>query len=423
MKKFNRRNFIKSGILSTVPIFSRTDSKSSNTINTDDINPINGILNIKLFGAKGKNTDDTLAFKRALDYLHSGNGGSLYIPSGNYLIDPETLILLKPCKIFGDGKSSKITPTNINAAKKNINGVCFEIKSNSCIIEDLEINNFSVAIKWDEKQQININRCHLYQNRIGILCKNAYINTISNNYLTFNSVGIVAISQSFQLLIINNVIDNNISYQKKGGVGILLSGSTGCEVRSNTIEGNRNLENGIGCGIYITGVCSSLNIIGNWFEVNYEKEKINTKYAVDIYCSNDIKAENDSFQTNLINALFHKELIDVAKGTAYGSINIRDNCHVKTPHGIIFSYFNYGRISISGETFTGDSSFNNKPILIRSSGNNYYNTVINVSDIREQNTSGNTSITNKRMTSGKDGKLLFMDDNFSHTGILEINYN
>jgi hypothetical protein len=166
-----------------------------------------------------------------------------------------------------------------------------------------------------------------------------------------------------------------------------------------------------------------LNIIGNWFEVNYEKEKINTKYAVDIYCSNDIKAENDSFQTNLINALFHKELIDVAKGTAYGSINIRDNCHVKTPHGIIFSYFNYGRISISGETFTGDSSFNNKPILIRSSGNNYYNTVINVSDIREQNTSGNTSITNKRMTSGKDGKLLFMDDNFSHTGILEINYN
>lgn len=422
MKIFSRRNFIKSGLFSTLPICNIIDTKSSSTLEKNGNIENNGAINVKMFGAKGARTDDTAAFKKALDYLHSLDGGALYIPCGNYLVDAGTLVLLKPCKIYGDGKSSKIIPTNIKKAKSNIDGVCFEIKSNSCIIEDIEINNFSVAIKWNEKQQININRCHLYQNRIGILCENAYINNISNNYITFNSIGIVAISQSFQLLIINNVIDNNISYNEGGGIGILLSGTTGCEIRSNTIEGNRNLNNGVGCGIYVSGVCSSLNIIGNWFEVNYEKGKENAKSAVDIYCANGVKAERDNFQNNLIKSLFPKDLTRVARGTAYGSINIRDNCHVKTPYGIIFSYFNFGRISISGETFVGDSMFFNKPILIRNSENNYYNTIINITDIREQNTSGDVSVTNKRMNSGNEVKLLFFDDRFSHTGKLEINH-
>ena len=380
-------------------------------------------LNIKWFGATGTSSNDTDAFKNAIDYLNSTNCASLFIPSGIYIVSPSIIKLKKSCKIFGDGKSSIIKPDNNHRAKEQKNAAGIEILSSGCIIEDIQIRDYAIGIKWNKLQQINIIRCHIFQNSIGIHCTDAYINNISNNYLTFNNIGIVSLGQSYQLLIISNVIDNNISIIK-GGIGIFLSGSNGCEIRSNTIEGNRNMKKGAGCGIYIAGVCTKLNIIGNWFEINFEKDNINTNIGVDIYCANGMDNYiSDKHQSKLIENIIPDELVSYAINTAYGSLNIRDNIHISTPFAIILSYFHYGRVSISGQIFTGDNRFLNKPIYLRNNLNRFYNTVINLYDNREQNTYGNTANITRNMLSGINNSLLFLESNFQATGNLTINYD
>jgi hypothetical protein len=71
-----------------------------------------GIYNVKEFGAIGDgNTDDTIAFKSAMAYIASRNGGTLQIPEGDFVItSPVTL----PSGIIIQGISgiSTLAPTN-----------------------------------------------------------------------------------------------------------------------------------------------------------------------------------------------------------------------------------------------------------------------------------------------------------------------
>ena len=63
-------------------------------------------INVKLFGVKGDGiTDDTQAFKEALDYFKSTNveTNTLYIPKGEYVIS-DTLHLHSVVCLKGDGR-------------------------------------------------------------------------------------------------------------------------------------------------------------------------------------------------------------------------------------------------------------------------------------------------------------------------------
>ena len=374
--------------------------------------------NILEFGAKGDGSDDTLAFKKAIELINKGELSSLYIPSGTYKIDTDICIIRNKCKIYGDGSTSILQPIDIKYAKRNANSTAINIQSNSCIIEDINIQHFYTAIKWNTKQQININRCHISYNTIGIMTIDGYINSISNNYICFNKIGIVSLGKSFQLLIQSNVIDNNIS-QEIGGIGILLMGSNGCEIRYNTIEGNRNLTNGIGCGIFAVGICSKLNIIGNWFEVNYELGKQDVSLSSDIYFFNKDYV-NINAHKKIVSCLILEELMKHLNQSSYGSLNIRDNVFIYTPTNILLTNFNFGRVSITGNTFTGNEAFSNKSIYVTHKENAYYNTTVYIHDNCIQNISGNSNIVNKRMLSGLNGSLLFLDNTTKINGSLNI---
>ncbi len=403
--KFNRRSFLKKTSLTANLLFFTNILFGKDIIKKKDRNDYDSI-NIKSFGATGNSTNDTDAFRKAVALINTENIGALYIPSGVYLVDPSVIILKKSCKIYGDGKSSVLKPVDINNAKATSNTSCIEIQTNSCIIEDVQIRDYRIGITWSKQQQVHINRCHIYQNTIGIICNDAYLNNITNNYITFNNIGIISYGRSFQLLINSNIIDNN-SATSIGGIGILLSGSNGCEIRMNSIEGNRNQRTGTGCGIYISGVCVKLNIIGNWFETNFETKKPSSNKSIDIYCADK---ESNSQQDILINDLVLNEYKKLCSTSTYGSINIRDNFYLATAYSIYFSYFRQGILNISGNIFSGSMEFFNKPIYLINN-KSFYNSVINITENQEQNTAGDSKTLNYRMLSGINNSLLFMEGN------------
>ncbi|TMV52753.1 hypothetical protein FE783_00725 [Paenibacillus mesophilus] len=71
-----------------------------------------GAIDVKWFGARGDgSTDDTAAIRLAIAALR--NGGSLYFPAGEYIIDSGCLLFrgLSNVTIFGDGASSWLHPS------------------------------------------------------------------------------------------------------------------------------------------------------------------------------------------------------------------------------------------------------------------------------------------------------------------------
>jgi polygalacturonase len=53
-------------------------------------------LTVKNFGTKGDGiTDDTAAIQKAINYIYSKGGGTVVIPDGTYLINPDTKISMK----------------------------------------------------------------------------------------------------------------------------------------------------------------------------------------------------------------------------------------------------------------------------------------------------------------------------------------
>ncbi len=77
-----------------------------------------GIYNLKDFGAVGDgNTDNTIAFKSALAFIASRNGGILQIPEGDFAVN-STVSLPSGVTIEGISGITTLAPTN-NVVKKN----------------------------------------------------------------------------------------------------------------------------------------------------------------------------------------------------------------------------------------------------------------------------------------------------------------
>jgi hypothetical protein len=90
-------------------------------------------VSVKDFGAVGDGvTDDSTAFQNA---VNAAANGSLYIPSGTYLIDDTQVRVDSPCRIFGDGPTS-ILRFDINTVTQGL-----RVTSSSVTLESLYIDS------------------------------------------------------------------------------------------------------------------------------------------------------------------------------------------------------------------------------------------------------------------------------------------
>jgi hypothetical protein len=90
-------------------------------------------VSVKDFGAVGDGvTDDSTAFQNA---VNAAANGSLYVPSGTYLIDDTQIRVDSPCRIFGDGPTS-ILRFDIDTVSQGL-----RVASSSVTLESLYIDS------------------------------------------------------------------------------------------------------------------------------------------------------------------------------------------------------------------------------------------------------------------------------------------
>lgn len=210
-----------------------SDFKESMTIDFENFKAMQ-YVNVKSFGAIGDGeTDDTEAFQNAINSM--SNGGTLFIPSGNYIIDDITVtdnIALKGdvnSVISRKGLNSciKIVGSNVKILNMYINGGAPDIKTNMCItangVKNLEISdviftnftgNMFDIIKAENVKGLKVTRCE-FKNIVGRSYSTIYAGLGCNrteirNCNFFKLYKTDEISQSMCIKIIDNKSSNNI---------------------------------------------------------------------------------------------------------------------------------------------------------------------------------------------------------------------
>jgi parallel beta-helix repeat protein len=360
-----------------------------------------GLVNVKWFGATGNGIDDdSPAIKKALLFASLNEtslvlGRTIFFPKGQYKVQPNQIVLPNNVQIEGEGKSSLLISSGSISSGGTTKGIT--IDGNNTSISKLYIRGFDYGIYLNTKQQNIIKECVLSYNRIGIWTDSAYINSIKNNYITFNlQCGIVVLNNSFQLLIKDNVIDNN------SGLGLFLLGAGSCTIKDNTIEGNRNNTTGTGCGIFITGTQSKLVIDNNWFEQN-QSANYTGEYSTDIYFS---RSASNLWQDTLVADCVIDEYKSIPLGNCVSNSYIHNNNHVFTKNGISIGC-SVGNIYVSNESFTGLLNAYPRSIYLNWSGLAVNTNVYLDGDLA--NYGANSTTINTQMSAGVSGSIIFID--------------
>ncbi|OMF47706.1 MULTISPECIES: glycosyl hydrolase family 28-related protein [Paenibacillus] len=105
-------------------------------------------VSVKDFGAVGDGvTDDTSAFQNAIQQLSTGNGGTLFLPKGKYLVK-QTMNITKAISILGEGSDSTdmdgFTPLYLAVSAIVWGGTATEILKVTGLVGGLSWSNFVI---------------------------------------------------------------------------------------------------------------------------------------------------------------------------------------------------------------------------------------------------------------------------------------
>lgn len=110
-----------------------TDGNNYNIlVNSKKTNDLLPFISVKSYGAKGDGvTDDTNAIKSALNDLVPAVGGTIYFPTGTYIIS-ETILIGGNVTIYGDGVFNSLIKladnSNCNIISNDENTIMYYIK-------------------------------------------------------------------------------------------------------------------------------------------------------------------------------------------------------------------------------------------------------------------------------------------------------
>jgi parallel beta-helix repeat protein len=240
------------------------------------------VVSVKDFGAVGDGTtNDTTAFAAAFANLNAGSAPkSLYIPSGNYLVNHSTCTITSNNRtLFGDGLASRIIIASVAAGAWGIkvDGTSASVHVTDVLIADLAVvasgwtgANGENGISVNRADRCSVQRCQVVGSSAGTSWEQGIIFRDTNSGLIENNIvqriAGNGISLDLQLgsedtrgnLVVGNTIDfvgdsgigfhNNVRYssaigniiirpgQVVGGTGIDIAGCQYCQFSGNKIS-------------------------------------------------------------------------------------------------------------------------------------------------------------------------------------------
>ncbi|WP_040203782.1 right-handed parallel beta-helix repeat-containing protein [Neobacillus jeddahensis] len=188
------------------------------------INQTNLTVNVKVYGAKGDGrTEDTAAFQKAIDEVNSNGGGEVFVPPGNYILQPifvksnvslvgenRDTVTLKLSDAANDQKQTRLV--NINNVKNvQLKNITFDgnYKKHTNGIEHMH-----TVFVWDSDQVI------ITHNRMrnavgdgisltGSTRASNYI-TVSHNIIKDNHRSNIVVEQVNHIKIFNNISTSKV---------------------------------------------------------------------------------------------------------------------------------------------------------------------------------------------------------------------
>lgn len=382
--------WLPSGVLYKFILKTSSDVLIGTYDNLTSVPSINGQpANVTDFGAVGNGiTDDTTAINNALTAVSLNNGGSLYFPSGTYMVS-SIIQVPSNIKIFGDGAATIIKcknaiargvpngdaqgqsislGSNCSVANLVLDGGDFDsggivvTHQSNVLIENVTVQNTvdttgCQAFQIASANNVQITNCFatkVTQGVQGYLAKTLIINSCIFNLCVAGifTAGCEYVTAS------NNVISNC------SDVGLDFEGGTKCTFTGNEVTRCNNGELSIFQDGTATGLgCKNLSWIGNTVhrQSNYTQfdgtiASVNTASGAILIASLDADTENVVFSDNAI-------LVDASAGLCWLASTWPDaDCDV----------------TISNNTFTTYSTSQLFNVSIRARALKYINNTHNV---------------------------------------------
>ena len=178
-KPMNNDNF--NPYFSYIPMVDTDGNNYNILVNSKKTNDLLPFISVKSYGAKGDGvTDDTNAIKSALNDLVPAVGGTIYFPTGTYIIS-ETILIGGNVTIYGDGVFNSLIKladnSNCNIISNNENTIMYYIKIHDIGLDGNAQNNTSGSGILLH----NANESQIYNVRIANF-KDDGIHFTANNY-------------------------------------------------------------------------------------------------------------------------------------------------------------------------------------------------------------------------------------------------
>lgn len=235
-KPMNNDNF--NPYFSYIPMVDTDGNNYNILVNSNKTNDLLPFISVKSYGAKGDGvTDDTNAIKSALNDLVPAVGGTIYFPTGTYIIS-ETILIGGNVTIYGDGVFNSLIKladnSNCNIISNDENTIMYYITIHDIGLDGNAKNNTSgsgiLLHNANDSQIYNVrianfkdDGIHFTANKYSLapMIYNCFIRG-ENDYTTGSGI--------FCDGAVTDVFINNVDIGWCGTAGINLSASNGSSI-------------------------------------------------------------------------------------------------------------------------------------------------------------------------------------------------
>ena len=235
-KPMNNDNF--NPYFSYIPMVDTDGNDYNILVNSKKTNDLLPFISVKSYGAKGDGvTDDTNAIKSALNDLVPAVGGTIYFPTGTYIIS-ETILIGGNVTIYGDGVSNSLIKladnSNCNIISNDENTIMYYIKIHDIGLDGNAQNNTSgsgiLLHNANDSQIYNVRIANFKDDGIHFTANNYSLAPMIYNCFIRGENDYTTGSGIFCDGAVTDVYISNVDIGWCGTAGINLSASNGSSV-------------------------------------------------------------------------------------------------------------------------------------------------------------------------------------------------